>query len=223
MKLLFCTATLLMLISCRQTDQPNTIVFLKEYPKSFQKDDFSYTLKEKLAQYIGLDSITKPSDSLIFRVWVEQSLIVGTHLYEIKFMSNTWTGTHYYFQEKASDYSYLTKRDYYGVNDEVDSFWMVKRFQPLHGWKSFADTIINSGILKLPDYRDLPVCHIGGFDGSIFIFEWSNKNKYRYYTFWADDNSQCSENVIFQEFRSFLQRQLEIDYCRPNCRLIKNK
>ena len=124
---------------------------------------------------------------------------------------------------KAFIRSYLKNRQHDGFNDEVDSIWIAKKFNPLCGWDKFMDTINSSGILNLPDQDDIPDCKIAELDGETYVFEWSNKTKYRYYTFWAYSKSPCTENKSFQNFRSFFTSQLGFfEACWPTCWINKN-
>ena len=70
----------------------------------------------------------------------------------------------------------------------------------------------------------IPDCKISGVDGETYVFEWSNKTKYRYYTFWAFNDSLCVEHKVFQNFNSFFKSQLGFfETCWPRCWEEKNK
>jgi hypothetical protein len=208
------------LMSCKNKFQQNS--FEIDLPDNYQPKESIFEVK-KIAEHIGLDDLENSSDTLILRIYTGFGIVAGTNVYEIKFKDSLWSGTHYFFQGKAFIRSYLKNRQHDGFNDEADSIWIAKRFNPLCGWDKFIDTINSSGILNLPDEDDIPDCKIAELDGETYVFEWSNKSKYRYYTFWASSNSPCIESKTFQNFRSFFTSQLGFfETCWPRC-WVENK
>ena len=188
-----------------------------DLPKDYATTEFIFGVK-KIGKHIGLDSLTKPSDTFRLRITIGFGIAAGINIYEIKYLDSTWSGVHYFFQGKAFIRSYLKNRQHDGFNDEKDSVWIAKKFTPLCGWKNFIDTINSSGVLNIRDVNEIPDYNVVSLDGDSYVFEWSSKTKYRYYTFDGFSNSECVENKIFQKFKSFFISQLGFfEICWPNC------
>jgi hypothetical protein len=188
-----------------------------DLPKDYQSTESIFEVK-KIAKHIGLDSLAKPSDTIRLRISIGFGIVAGINIYEIQFTDSSWSGTHYFFQDKAFIRSYLKNRQHDGFNDEIDSIWIAKKFAPLCGWENFMDTINSFGVLNIRDKNDIPDYNVVSLDGDTYVFEWSNKTKYRYYTFDGFSNSQCTENKTFQKFKIFFKSQIGFfEYCWPRC------
>lgn len=220
MKLLTAIA-LLFVFGCNtkkesQPDAQPENQFETDYPAMSLPDDPFRKQTNTLIQYMNLEMLNKPTDGFMMRIWIYRALSIGTHVFEIKNKNDNWRGVHYYFREPfPSDEQ--GKSSLQSPTD-TDSFWVAKHFTPASGWNGFMDSTINNGILTLPDYRTRDSCNIkGGADGTMYILEWSNKKLYRYYSFWADSESTCIENQRFRWFQSYFARQLDMNYCWPEC------
>jgi hypothetical protein len=169
-----------------------------------------------LVQHMGLELFNNPTDGFKMRIWIYRATTLSTHVFELKNKNDDWQGIHYCLREPIP--ADMQDRSSSQNAVETDSFWVAKHFQPAGGWNGFMDSVINNGILTLPDYRTRDSCGItGGANGTMYVLEWSNKKLYRYYSFWGDSESTCIENQRFRWFQSFFVRQLGSDYCWPEC------
>lgn len=219
MKLLTAIA-LILIFGCNhkkesQPDAQPSNQFETDYPAASLPDDLFRKQTNTLIQYMDLDMLNKPADGFMMRIWIYRALTIGTHVFEIKNKDDNWLGIHYYFREPIP-FNEQSKESLQNPG-ETDSFWVAKHFKPAGGWNGFMDSVINNGILTLPDYRSRDSCRISGDNGTMYVFEWANKKLYRYYSFWADSESTCIENQRFRWFQSFFTRQLGMNYCWPEC------
>lgn len=211
--------TLFFVLGCNakketQPDAQTEHQFETDYPAMSGPDDLFRKQTNTLTRYMDLDMINKPTDGLIMRVWIYRAMVLGAHVFEFKNINDNWLGTHYYLREPipAGQRQGLLQNP-----NEADSFWVAKHFAPSSGWAPFMDSVINNGILTLPDYRTRDSCRIDGKDGTMYVMEWSNNKLYRYYSFWANSESECIENRRFRWFQSFFEKQLGMNFCWPEC------
>jgi len=59
-----------------------------DLPNNYVSKESIFEVK-KIAKHIGLDSLESPSDTLKLRIYIGFGLLVGTNVYEIKFIDNS--------------------------------------------------------------------------------------------------------------------------------------
>ena len=168
---------LLTLISCHEKPSKTTSAELNIF----------YEKTKRATIELSLPKIEKGVDSLEIRLWSKVEVTNGGNVLEIRKINNKWTCSDYSYietqhikrHEISDDISFFT-------NFTIDTFW-VKKIEPKTGWKDFFEKLQAKKAFELPDQRTIKGWDNNVSDGISYLFEFSTKNNYRYFSYNCPD------------------------------------
>jgi hypothetical protein len=174
MKSRFLLALILIVLTACGTHHANNRVVIKEIPQwNNGVKDLFYRLDVQKSKQLKLDDIENGFDSLQIHIWYEYSLADIRKLIVLKYRNKKWSGSYYYIH---ADWKYQTE------TDSVTKFTLTP-LKPRSGWGPFTKSILNRGIVTLPNLEKIIPPNISFTDGSTCNIEIATKNQYRYYRY----------------------------------------
>jgi hypothetical protein len=176
---------------------------LKEIPPDRltpEYKDLAATILDKL----NLPSIENGVDGFELRVWI--AVNQQEHLVIVRQVDSVW----------SADVSELT----FIYDDEYDSLLTIARMKtgktPSSGWPGFLQKLVDTEILKLPDFRQVVTDYALPTDAGGVTVEWANRNKYRIFSYPDLESTQTLSAHAAKMEKAIRMLEQELNFKRPS-------
>lgn len=151
------------------------------------RPNFWFPLVRETEKELSLDSLNGGVDSLEIRIWMGGGLAWVNHTVLLRKENRKWICKLYTYEVNRSDKS-------------QDSLSEIS-VRAIGVGDSFIDSLIDSGILTLPNGPP------GGLDGIQYCIQIATHNVYRFYSYWSPEpgKDKASDNIL--QIISLLKRK----------------
>ncbi len=177
-------------------DLPDTSITKPNHPNLY------YEIKNTLVEELYLERLEDKRNSFEIRLWKKEELLVLGQLMIIKKIDQQWICLNYYYRRSPSNQKQKKGRYSYFTNFSVNQFGVIKR-DALMDWNDFFSTLDSNNFYNLRDQTEIPNFIDEVSDGTSYMVEILDSNKYRFFTFHQPDyfakqydNSKKMWNII---------------------------
>jgi hypothetical protein len=166
-------------------DLVNARSIIPEWTKNDSNIYFK-SIQSKVKQ-LGLDSLENGFDSLQIRIWYDYSILPQRKLLIIKNLDSKWIGSLYTMLvpiDSINEENTILNKPETIKLDKIDDV------KPKNGWADFVNSILDLGIISLPDMEKLPGIKDTWEDGVNYSVEISVKGNYRFYNYHLPEKFQ---------------------------------
>jgi hypothetical protein len=181
LSLIFIITTILLLGCNPKCENDKFIADLPDSNKVHQPNLF-YEVKKKLTDELNLEKLEVGVDSFELRLWTKIEPANLGYVFVIKKQNLNWTCIKYAFttlhNSEITSGPVLT----FLTDIRIDSFYVWKE-QPKSGWTKFFGDLKKSNIYDLRDQHEIKNWESKIDDGTTYLIEYANKEKYRFYSY----------------------------------------
>ena len=145
-----------------------------------------YEIKNTLVDELNLERLEDKRNSFEIRLWKKEELFVFGQLMIIKKIDQQWVCLNYLYTTSSSNQKPKKGKYSYFSNFKVKQFRVIKKVA-LMDWNDFFSTLDSNNFYDLRDQTETPNFIDEVSDGTSYMVEILDSNKYRFFTFHQPD------------------------------------